>query len=120
MSLYASLLSPRVFVSFDYENDKHYKFLLEAWSVNSRFAFTFQDGTPGEIDSNNIARIKAALAAKITVATHTLVVSGRYANELHPRRHLIGYRNWINFEIAKSKEARNKLVEVKIDRAFAS
>ena len=21
----------KVFVSFDYENDKHYKFLLEAW-----------------------------------------------------------------------------------------
>jgi hypothetical protein len=33
----------RVFVSFDYENDKHYKFLLEAWDANKNFDFLFAD-----------------------------------------------------------------------------
>ena len=30
----------KVFVSFDYENDKHYKFLLEAWDANPKFDLT--------------------------------------------------------------------------------
>jgi hypothetical protein len=109
-----------VFVSFDYENDKHYKFLLEAWHAHPRLQFVFQDETPREIDSNNVGRVKAALTTKIRGATHTLVIVGKYANEPHRHRLLIGYRNWINFEIAQSKAAGNKIVAVKIDRSYES
>jgi Thoeris protein ThsB, TIR-like domain len=109
-----------VFVSFDYENDRHYKRLLEAWNVNPKFQFVFQDETPGEINSENVGRIKAGLATRIRGATHTLVIIGKYANSPHPKRQLIGYTNWINFEIARSKESGNKLVAVKIDRTYVS
>lgn len=109
-----------VFVSFDYDNDRYYKFLLEAWHANPRFRFTFQDGTPGEINSTNVGRVKAALTTKIQAATHTLVIVGQYANTHHRHRALIGHRNWINFEIAQSKAAYNRIVAVKLDRSYES
>ena len=65
----------KVFVSFDYENDRYYKYLLEAWDANPDFEFVFSDKTPSEIDSNDIGRIKAALTTKINSATHTLIAS---------------------------------------------
>ncbi len=118
--LKSSMLKKRVFVSFDYENDKHYKFLLEAWDANPDFDFVFEDATPTEIDSNNVGRIKAALTNKINSATHTLVIIGKEANTMHRHYRLIGYKNWINFEIHQSKLNRNKLVAVKIDRNYES
>ena len=110
----------RVFVSFDYEKDRHYKYLLEAWDANKNFDFLFNDQTPREIDSENVSRVKAALTTKIRTATYTLVIVGAEANKLHKDRKLIGYRNWINFEVAKSKENGNRLVGVKIDRTYES
>ena len=110
----------KVFVSFDYENDRNYKYLLEAWDANPDFDFVFSDVTPSEIDSNNIGRIKAALTVKINSATHTLVIIGKEANKIHKDSRLIGYRNWINFEIHQSKLNRNKLVAVKIESRFES
>ncbi|MGE3955531.1 MAG: TIR domain-containing protein [Vicinamibacterales bacterium] len=109
-----------VFVSFDYDNDRYYKFLLEAWHANPRFRFTFQDGTPSEINSTNVGRVKAAITTKIQAATHTLVIVGQYANTPHRHRALIGHRNWINFEIAQSKAAYNRIVAVKLDRSYES
>lgn len=109
-----------VFVSFDYDNDRYYKFLLEAWHANPRFRFTFQDGTPSEINSTNVGRVKAAITTKIQAATHTLVIVGQYPNTPHPHRALIGHRNWINFEIAQSKAAYNRIVAVKLDRSYES
>jgi hypothetical protein len=109
-----------VFVSFDYDNDRQYKYLLEAWNANPKFRFVFRDETPGEIDTNSVARIKAGLTAKIRAATHTLVIIGRFANSLHPKSPLIGYKNWINFEIAQSKAGSNRIAAIKLDRSFAS
>lgn len=109
-----------VFVSFDWDHDRRYKFLLDAWNKNPRFKFVFEDATPREINSFNIGRIKAGLTAKINAGTHTLVIVGKHANAPHPSRALIGFRNWINFEIHQSKLARNKIVAVKLDRAYAS
>lgn len=110
----------KVFVSFDYENDKHYKYLLEAWDANPDFDFVFADKTPDEIDTNNIGRIKAALTAKINSATHTLVIVGKEANKTHKHSKLIGFKNWINFEIHQSKLNKNKFVAVKIDKSYES
>lgn len=109
-----------VFVSFDYDNDKRYKFLLAAWDANRQFDFLFADRSSGEINSNNIRVIKAALTRRINSAKRTLVIIGKEANKRHNDYKLIGYKNWINFEIAKSKANRNKLVAVKIDRQFES
>lgn len=110
----------KVIVSFDWDNDKHYKYLLEAWDANPDFDFAFNDKTPDEIDSTNIGRIKAALTAKINSATHTLVIVGKEANKTHRHSKLIGFKNWINFEIYQSKQNRNKIATVKIDKSYES
>lgn len=104
-----------VFVSFDYDNDKQYKFLLEAWDANPNFKFNFSDKSAHEIDSENVDRVKAVLTHKIKDATHTLVLIGKYANEKHPDSDLINDINWINWEINKSRELGNKLIAVKLD-----
>ena len=107
----------KVFVSFDWDHDKHYKFLLEAWDANPEFDFNFSDQTPGEINTNNIDRIKAGLTAKINASTYTLFIVGQYANQLHKDRNLIGFDNWINFEANKSVSAKNHLAVIKIDKS---
>lgn len=109
-----------MFVSFDYENDRRYKNLLEAWDKNSNFDFVFEDRTSGEIDSDDISRVKAALTTKIKSATYTLAIIGEYANEEHEDSEEIGDINWINWEINKSKDENNKIVGVKIDRSYES
>lgn len=109
-----------VFVSFDYDNDKHYKNLLAAWDANSNFEFKFSDKSAHEINSENISRVKAALTNKINDATYTLVLIGKYANEEHPDSDLIDDINWINWEINKSKEFEKKLVAVKLDSSNES
>ena len=110
----------KVIVSFDYENDKHYRNMLSAWDANPNFEFGFVDLTPSEIDTNNIDRIKAVLTRKINDATYTLVIVGKEANKRHKDYKLIGFRNWIIFEINQSKLNRNKIVAVKIDRTYKS
>ena len=110
----------KVFVSFDYENDKHYKFLLEAWDANSEFDFYFSDLSSKEIQSWDIPTIKSALTTKINQANYTLVIIGKYANTQHKDYKEIGYKNWINFETAKSKSNKNKLVAIKIDKDYTS
>jgi hypothetical protein len=110
----------RVYVAFDYEFNRNYKFMLNAWNKNPLFDFVFEDVSSQEIDSYNIGRIKAGLTQKINSATHTLVIVGKYANTPHPKSSLIGEINWINWEIVKSKENGNKLVGVKINREYES
>ncbi len=109
-----------VFVSFDYDNDKHYKFLLEGWDANPNFEFNFLDKSAHEIDSENVDRVKAVLTRKIEDATYTLVLIGKYANEEHPDSGLIDDINWINWEINKSIELGKKLVAVKLNSSNES
>ncbi|MBI9041946.1 TIR domain-containing protein [Lutibacter sp.] len=110
----------KVFVSFDYDNDKHYKFLLQAWDANPEFDFYFSDLSSQEINSWNISTVKGSLTRKINEATYTLVIVGKEANKIHKDYLEIGYRNWINFEIAKSKQNGNKIVAVKLDKFYTS
>lgn len=104
----------KVFVSFDWDHDKRYKFLLEAWDANPNFDFVFSDQTPQEIQSNDIGPIKAAISAKINGATHTLVIVGEFANTRHQDSAEIGFINWINFEVAKSIELKKRIAVVKL------
>ncbi len=109
-----------VFVSFDYEKDKHYKHLLKAWDANKDFDFLFSDRSSGEINSSSVSVVKQVLSAKINKATYTLVIVGEDANKIHPDAEEIGYRNWQNYEIAKSKEHGKKIVAAKIDSSYDS
>ena len=88
---------PQIFVSFDFENDRHYKYTLNMWNANSNFEFTCNDTSPSEIQSWNIPTIKSVLSRKINEATHVVVIVGAEANKLHKDRERIGYRNWAEF-----------------------
>jgi hypothetical protein len=110
----------KVFVSFDYEKDKQYYYLLKMWDANPDFEFSFSDYTSREIQSDSVAVIKANLTKKIKEATYTLVIVGEDANKRHKDYQAIGYKNWQNFEVAKSKENKNKLVGIKINRSYSS
>jgi len=110
----------KVFVSFDYDKDKHYKFLLQAWDANPEFEFSFSDMSSNEIKTDDISRVKAGLTAKINQATYTLVIVGEDANKRHKDYKEIGYKNWQNFEVARSVEHGNKLVGVKISSTYAA
>lgn len=105
----------KIFISFDYTNDKHYRYLLSALARNPRSDIEFSDATPEEIQSEDIGRIKAVLTQKIKNATHTLAIIGKHANSYHPDRGEIGERNWQWWEINKSYDEGKGLIVVKID-----
>jgi len=109
-----------VFVSFDYDDDRDYKNILKAWDSNKSFDFMFRDVSSGEIKSNEISRVKAALTRKINNAKYTLVIIGKNANKIHKDHEQIGFTNWINFEINQSKLNNNKLIAVKLDKNYES
>ena len=107
----------KVFVSFDFENDRQYKYTLNMWDGNDNIDFSFDDKSSSEINSWNI---EAALTMKIKEADAVLVIVGRYANSFHKDSSLIGKRNWQNWEIAKAKELGKKLIGVKLDSSYSS
>jgi hypothetical protein len=47
---------------------------------------------------------------KINEANYTVVLVGEEANKQHSDHKEIGCKNWLNYEVAKSKQHRNKLV----------
>lgn len=106
----------KIFVSFDFDNDRHYKYTLDMWNGNDNINFDFKDGSTKEIQSWDISRIKAAITRKINESDAILVLIGEYADSKHKDSELIGYRNWQYFEIAKAKEAGKKIIAVKLDK----
>lgn len=108
----------QVFVSFDYENDKQYRYALSMWHANKTFDFKFQDMTPTEIKSERVDRVKAVLTQKIKNATHVLVIVGAYANEVHEDYVQIGCINWINYEMQQARLYRKKIVAVRLHPSY--
>lgn len=110
----------RIFISFDYDHDKNYRYLLSALKANPRSDIEFEDLTPEEIQSYDIGRIKAALARRIGQSDYTLVVIGEHANSYHPDRNEIGTRNWQWWEIEKSYEVGNRFIAVRINASCST
>lgn len=111
----------RVFISFDFDNDRRYAYLLKAFAANPAFgSISFRDGTPTEINSNDVGRIKAALSRKIGDATTVVIVVGKHANARHRDSADIGEINWQHWEIKNAIRLRKKLVAVKIDRSYVA
>ena len=104
----------RIFISFDYDNDRDYRYLLQALAANPGSDIEFDDLTPEEIQSNDVGRTKAVLTQRIRQSTHTLVIIGAYANSYHIDREKIGERNWQWWEIVKSADEGKKFIAVKI------
>ena len=110
----------KVCCSFDYEHDRHYYNLLEAWNENDNIEFSIEDCTPNEIQSESVAIIKQVLSTKIGQADYMIAIIGKHSDDKHPNSDEIGYKNWQNFEIAKSKQNGNKLIAIKINNTYES
>lgn len=109
---------PKIFVSFDFEKDRNYKYTLNMWNSNPNFEFTCDDRSPSEIQTQSVAVVKNVLSRKINEATAVIVIIGEDANKLHRDRAEIGYRNWQNYEVAKAKEFRKKLIAVQLNSQY--
>ncbi len=97
----------KVFVSYDYDNDRHYKNLLLAWDSNKLFDFSIHDHSADvSINSTNAAAIKSVLSRYINEATYFLVIVGAKTNKCA----------WVKWEIEKAVELKKRIVAVKTDR----
>lgn len=101
----------RIFISYDYDNDRNYKNLLVAWDKNSEFDFSFYDESVDvSVNSTDAAAIKRVISARISNASHFLCLVGQ---ETHRSQ-------WVAWEIERAKELKKKLVAVKIKRTNTS
>lgn len=113
------MAKPKIFVSFDFEKDRQYKYTLNMWSANSSFEFTCDDRSPSEIQTNSVSVVKNVLSRKINEASAVVVIVGEDANKLHPDWREIGYRNWQNYEVAKAKELGKRLIAVQLNSLYS-
>lgn len=96
-----------IFVSYDYDNDKHYKSMLLAWSRNTEFDFYMNDqSTDVSIDSTDAGAIKRVISARINGATYFLCLVGKSTHK----------SKWVAYEVAKAVELKKRLVGVKIEK----
>src|ERR1700704_4187763 len=101
----------RIFISFDYDNDRSYKNLLVAWDKNKDFDFQFYDGSLREaINSTNATYIKSQIKPKILAASRLLCLVGSQTSK----------SAWIDWEIQTAVENKKKLIGVKIEKANTS
>ena len=98
-------MAKKIFISYDYDNDRTWKNLLLAWDANSLFDFSFSDQSADVgVNSYDAAAIKRAISAKINSAPTFLCIVGSktYTSD------------WVEWEIGKAVELKKKLVAVKI------
>lgn len=97
----------KVFISYDYDNDKHYKNLLLAWDSNKLFDFSIHDHSADvSINSTDATAIKRVISRYINDATYFLVIVGKKTHK----------SSWVKWEIEKALELNKKIVAVKTDR----
>ncbi len=101
----------KVFISYDYDNDKHYKNLLLAWDANRLFDFSIHDHSADvSINSINASAIKSVLSRYINEATYFLVIVGSKSHK----------SSWVKWEIEKAVELKKRIIAVKTDRENTS
>ncbi len=102
------MATKKIFVSYDYDNDRHDKNLLLAWSKNSDFDFYMNDhSTDVSVNSTDAGAIKRTISASIGAATYFLCLVG---DSTHKSK-------WVAWEIDKAVELRKRLVGVKINKS---
>uniref|UniRef100_UPI0040470D32 TIR domain-containing protein n=1 Tax=Roseivirga sp. TaxID=1964215 RepID=UPI0040470D32 len=98
----------KVFISYDYDNDRHYKNLLLAWDGNKQFDFSISDHSADvSINSTRAATIKGVLTRKIDECPRFLVIVGTHTHK----------SNWVKWEIEKAHSLGKKIIAVKTDRS---
>ena len=94
----------KIFISFDYDNDKHYKNLLVAWDKNDLFDFEFYDESVSVVvNSEDAAYIRSVIKKKIESADILLCIVGE---ETHKS-------GWCSWEIETAKSLGKSLLGVK-------
>ena len=100
MRVVRNMAKTKVFVSYDHDQDAHYKRLLQAWDANPDFDFEFDSRGPDvAIDSKDAGPIKAALTTMMKSATHLLVIVGAKTST----------SKWVAWEIERAKQTDTKL-----------
>jgi len=101
----------KVFIGYDYDNDKAAKDRLLEWDANKEFDFSSYNQSFGvAVDSPGAAAIKQDLAARIGAASYFLYIVGKES-----------YRSgWVAWEVQKAVEFKKKLVAVKTDSIYNS
>jgi hypothetical protein len=104
-------MAKRVFISFDYDNDRHYKNLLLAWNANKDFDFELYDASlKVAINSEDAKYIKTLIKPKIVAAGYLLCIVGKEA----------GTNDWIRWETQTAVDAGKKLIGVKLEKSNTS
>jgi len=94
----------RIFISFDYDNDRHYKNLLVAWDKNSLFDFSFYDGSViVPVNSTKAGPIRRVISQRIGECPRFLCIVGQ---ETHKSE-------WVAWEIDKAVALKKKIIAVK-------
>ena len=102
---------PKIFVSYDYSNDRQYKNMLKAWDANKVFDLNFYDTSADvSIKSHDEGVIKRAISAKINSSDIVLCLIGSQSHK----------SKWVKWEIGKACELKKPIVAVKIEPTFKS
>lgn len=98
-------MAKKIFISYDYDNDKNYKNILKAWDANKTFDFSFDDHSADvSINSTEATAIKRSISAKINSATYFLCIVGKKTHS----------SSWVKWEIGKAVGLNKRIVAVKI------
>ena len=101
----------KVFISFDYDNDRHYKNLLVAWDKNKSFDFGFYDGSVTvPVNSEKAGPVRRVISGRIAACPRFLCIVGKRTYK----------SDWVAWEIDKAIELRRALIAVKTDRSNTS
>ena len=96
----------KVFIGYDYDNDKAAKDRLLEWDVNEEYDFSSYDRSfDVAVDSTEAAVVKQGLAARIGDSSLFLCIVGKETY----------LSAWMAWEIRKAVELKKKLVAAKTD-----
>jgi hypothetical protein len=101
----------KLFFSYYFDKDRHYKRLINAWSVNPKFDLDFDDvSTDVSINSDNDSYLRRKMAERIQACDVFVVVIGKGTHA----------REWVSYEIGKAREYGKKIVAIKLDKRYVS
>ena len=93
-------MAKKIFISYDYDKDRHYKNTLLMWDAHKQFDFEFYDQSVDvSVNSNDASYIKSVIKGEINSSTHFLCIIGK---ETHKS-------DWVKWEIDKAIELKKKI-----------
>jgi hypothetical protein len=105
----------RVYVALDWARDSDRRAELESWGPESDWEFVFCNATAGEVTAENVEAVKATALQTLKTCRYTLVLVGEGANQRDRSSRLLGFRNWMNWEVEESISNRNRICAVKLE-----